>query len=217
MALRRYQEAIRSYIGCRTAFQSLAALATHDEFVTDQRRDDEIRELKDSIREIQSGQIKIAIGRDAMTARLEHRISDLERTKQRGKSIIRHAGGSFARAGQRVFSKRGSARRRAGVEDCGRGKLAPWRGAQQPRGALCHDRPQAAGARVGQAGRALGLPGESTTEVRHPGFGGKSQTSNPKSQTPIVTPALGFGAWDLELGIYSVSICARCSRPLKST
>ncbi len=44
MALHRYQEAIRSYIGCRAA---------------------------------------IATGRDAMTARLEHRISDLERTKQR--------------------------------------------------------------------------------------------------------------------------------------
>jgi tetratricopeptide (TPR) repeat protein len=86
MALRRYQEAIRAYVGCRTAFQSMAALATHDEFVTDQRRDDEIRELKDSIRQVQSGQIRIATGRDAMTARLEHRISDLERTKQRGQT-----------------------------------------------------------------------------------------------------------------------------------
>ena len=54
--------------------------------MTDQRRDDEIRELKDSIRQIQSGQIKIATGRAAMTAGLEHRISDLERTKQRGQT-----------------------------------------------------------------------------------------------------------------------------------
>jgi len=86
MALRQYQDAIRAYVGCRTAFQSIAGLLTHDEVTADQRRDDEVRELKDSIREIQSGQIKIATGRDALIARLEHRISDLERTKQRGQN-----------------------------------------------------------------------------------------------------------------------------------
>jgi tetratricopeptide (TPR) repeat protein len=84
MALRQYREAIRAYIGCRTAFESMAGLLTRNEVVLDQRRDDEIRELKDSIREIQSGHIKISTGRDAMIARLEHRISDLERTTQRG-------------------------------------------------------------------------------------------------------------------------------------
>ena len=84
MALRQYREAIRAYVGCRTAFQSLAGLLTRNEVDADHRRDDEIRELKDSIREIQSGHIKIVTGRDAMVARLEHRVSDLERTKQRG-------------------------------------------------------------------------------------------------------------------------------------
>ena len=84
MALRQYREAIRAYVGCRTAFQTMAGMLTRNEVVGDQRRDDEIRELKDSIREIQSGHIKIVTGRDAMIARLEHRISDLERTTQRG-------------------------------------------------------------------------------------------------------------------------------------
>jgi len=84
MALRQYREAIRAYVGCRTAFQTMAGLLTRNEVAADQRRDDEVRELKDSIREIQSGHIKIVTGRDAMIARLEHRISDLERTKQRG-------------------------------------------------------------------------------------------------------------------------------------
>src|SRR5262249_47912485 len=84
MALRRYQEAIRAYIGCRDAFQSLAALVVKNDVAADQSRDDEIRELRDSIGRIQSGQIKIATGRDAMVARLERRIQDLERTKQRG-------------------------------------------------------------------------------------------------------------------------------------
>jgi tetratricopeptide (TPR) repeat protein len=86
MALRQYQEAIRAYVGCRTAYQSLAALVSRNDFVADQRRDDEIRELRQSIDDIQSGRIKISTGRDVMVARLEHRISDLERTKQTGRS-----------------------------------------------------------------------------------------------------------------------------------
>ena len=86
MALHRYQEAVRAYVACRTAFESMAGLMARDDAIADQRRDDEILELKDSIRDIQSGRIKIATGRDAMVARLEHRISDLERMRQRGSS-----------------------------------------------------------------------------------------------------------------------------------
>jgi tetratricopeptide (TPR) repeat protein len=85
MALRQYQEAIRAYLGCKNAYESLAALISHNDFVADQRRDDEIRELKQSIDDIQSGRIRIVTGRDVMVARLEHRISDLERTKQIGR------------------------------------------------------------------------------------------------------------------------------------
>jgi len=83
MALRQYREAIRAYVGCRTAFESMASMLARNDFVVDQRRDDEIRELKETIGELRSGHIKIATGRDAMIARLEHRISELERTKQR--------------------------------------------------------------------------------------------------------------------------------------
>ena len=50
----------------------------------DQRRDDEIRELNGSIEQIRSGRIKVATGRDVLIARLEHRITDLERMRQRG-------------------------------------------------------------------------------------------------------------------------------------
>jgi len=86
MALRQFQGAIRAYIGCRTAFQSMAAMITHNDFTADLRRDDEVRELRESIGVIRSGQVKVSTGRDAMIARLEHRISDLERTRQRGKT-----------------------------------------------------------------------------------------------------------------------------------
>lgn len=86
MALRQYQRAVRAYIGCRTAFQSMAAMITHHDFIADQRRDDEVRELKQAIGDVQSQRIRIVTGRDAMIARLEHRITELERTKQRGKA-----------------------------------------------------------------------------------------------------------------------------------
>jgi len=84
MALRRYVEAVRAYIGCRTAYQTMAAMVAHNDFTADQRRDDEIRELKDAIGAMQSGRIKTASGREVVIARLEHRMQDLERMKQRG-------------------------------------------------------------------------------------------------------------------------------------
>ena len=96
-----------------TAFQTMAGLITRDAVVTDQRRDDEIRELKDSIRGIQGGQIKIATGRDAAIARLEHRISDLERTTQRGQTtyetpaeVSLALGSAYFRAGELQSAER---------------------------------------------------------------------------------------------------------------
>lgn len=88
MALRRYREAIRAYLGCRTAFETLARLVAVRDFAADQRRDDESRELNGSIEQIRSGRIKVATGRDVLIARLEHRISDLERMRQRGTGTI---------------------------------------------------------------------------------------------------------------------------------
>jgi tetratricopeptide (TPR) repeat protein len=84
MALRRYPDAVRAYVGCRTAFQTMDAMMARHDFVADQRRDDEIRELRESIGLILSGRVKVSTGRDAMVARLEHRIQDLDRTRQRG-------------------------------------------------------------------------------------------------------------------------------------
>src|SRR5256885_13328689 len=59
MALRRYVEAIRAYLGCRTAFETMAAMVARNDFTADQRRDDEIRELRDTIGAVQSGRLKI--------------------------------------------------------------------------------------------------------------------------------------------------------------
>jgi Tfp pilus assembly protein PilF len=113
MALRQYREAIRAYVGCRTAFESMASMLAHNDFVVDQRRDDEIRELKETIGEVRSGHIKVATGRDAMIARLEHRMSDLERTKQRSSVTIETPaelslalGSAYFRGGDLVSAER---------------------------------------------------------------------------------------------------------------
>ena len=85
MSLKRYVEAVHAYVGCREAFRQIAGLIVSNDVVMDNRREEEIRELRDSIRRFQSGQIKTAY-RDPslMVAKLEQRIADLERTKQRG-------------------------------------------------------------------------------------------------------------------------------------
>jgi len=88
MALRRYVEATRAYLGCRSAYEALAAMVSRNDFTADQRRDDEIRELRDAIVAVSSGRLKIATGREVMIARLEHRMQDLERMKQRGSGTI---------------------------------------------------------------------------------------------------------------------------------
>src|SRR5204863_5784984 len=88
MALHRYVEAVRAYIGCRTAFQTMAAMVARNDFTADQRRDDEIRELKDAIGAVQSGHVKVVTGREVIIARLEHRMQDLERMKQRGSTTF---------------------------------------------------------------------------------------------------------------------------------
>ena len=43
----------------------MAAMVAHNDFTADQRRDDEIRELKDAIGAVQSGHVKVATGREA--------------------------------------------------------------------------------------------------------------------------------------------------------
>ena len=84
MSLRRYVEAVHAYTGCREAFWRIAGLIVNNNVVMDNRREEEVRELRDSIRRFQSGEIKTTSSRDLIIAKLERRINDLERTKQRG-------------------------------------------------------------------------------------------------------------------------------------
>lgn len=113
MAQRRYVEAIRAYVACRTAFQTMAGMVARNDFTADQRRDDEIRELRDSIGAVQSGRVKTASGREVVVARLEHRLQDLERMKQRGTGtfdapaeISLALGSAYFRSGNLEYAER---------------------------------------------------------------------------------------------------------------
>jgi tetratricopeptide (TPR) repeat protein len=58
MALRRYPEAVEAYVGCRESFERIASLSTQDKNAIEKGREDEIRELKDSLLRVQQGKIK---------------------------------------------------------------------------------------------------------------------------------------------------------------
>ena len=83
MALRRYASAIVALESCRDAYQKLAALALTENIIADRQRDDEIRELRESIRLFQSSTVKTANpDRTQYLVRFETRLRELEREKQ---------------------------------------------------------------------------------------------------------------------------------------
>jgi Flp pilus assembly protein TadD len=90
MGLQRYASAIQAYTGCRSAYQTLAGLAQTDQVNVDRQRDDEIRELREVIRGLQSRRIKTAtVDPTQRILALESRIKDLERMKQRNMDPMR--------------------------------------------------------------------------------------------------------------------------------
>ena len=60
MNLKRYASAIQAFSGCRGAFATLHSLQERDRVAVERQRDDEIRELKESVRRIRSGQMKMS-------------------------------------------------------------------------------------------------------------------------------------------------------------
>jgi tetratricopeptide (TPR) repeat protein len=79
MGAQRYASAIRVYRQCLDAARSIHGLRLRDHVMADRQIDEEIRELRDSIRRAESGQIK---GLGAMTvARFESRIQELDRER----------------------------------------------------------------------------------------------------------------------------------------
>jgi tetratricopeptide (TPR) repeat protein len=83
MALRNYVAAVQAFVDCRTVHSELAALQQVDRALADQRRDDEIRELRESIRLFQGGGAKSASPQNTIL-RLETRLQQLESDRRKG-------------------------------------------------------------------------------------------------------------------------------------
>ena len=84
MALKRYASAIVAFRHCRETYERLAGLALSDRVLADRQRDDEIRELRDSIRLFQGSTVKTGSpDKTQYIVRLEARLRELERMKQR--------------------------------------------------------------------------------------------------------------------------------------
>jgi len=78
MALKRYASAIQAFTNCRETFRMLHTLNERDRVQVERQRDEELRELKDSVRRIRSGQIKLS---QSIGDQIENRIQDLERQR----------------------------------------------------------------------------------------------------------------------------------------
>ena len=80
MGLRRYTSAIQAFNGCIEASRQLHHLRQRDRVATDRAIDEEIRELKDSVRRVASGQVRVGQPQIKQT-QLEQRIQELERSR----------------------------------------------------------------------------------------------------------------------------------------
>ena len=80
MGLQRYASAIQAFDGCLDAARALHQLRQKDRTTTDHAIEEEIRELKDSVRRVASGQVRVAQPQIKQT-QLEQRIQELERMR----------------------------------------------------------------------------------------------------------------------------------------
>jgi tetratricopeptide (TPR) repeat protein len=79
MSLKRFTSAILAFTGCREAFRTLHALQERDRVLVERQRDDELRELRDTVRRLQAMN---ASRRYALrVTKVEARIQDLERQR----------------------------------------------------------------------------------------------------------------------------------------
>src|SRR5262245_51073388 len=84
MAVKRYPEAVKAFEGCNEAYMKVAGLEISDSALADQRRTEEIRELREAIKGFQSGAYKSYEAQNRVL-KLEARLSDLERAQSRGR------------------------------------------------------------------------------------------------------------------------------------
>jgi tetratricopeptide (TPR) repeat protein len=84
MALRRYTSAIVAFTDCRETYARLAGLALSDSVSANQQREDEIREIRDSLRRFRTSTVKSATTEtNPYVLQLDSRLRELENMRQR--------------------------------------------------------------------------------------------------------------------------------------
>jgi tetratricopeptide (TPR) repeat protein len=109
MALKRYPQAVTAYLGCRQAFERAALLSVEDQGTMEKLREDELREIKDSLHRLRAGQLKVDQGTALrLELQMEDRIRFLESSRQRGNEqrsgtpaeLLLALGSAYFRSGQ---------------------------------------------------------------------------------------------------------------------
>ena len=91
MSMKEYPKAVIAFKGARTAFLEGVALDATDRVKADHRRDEEIRELQDSVRSVRGQATRLAQSGqqpENMILKLESRIKELETYKFTGGGIL---------------------------------------------------------------------------------------------------------------------------------
>ena len=79
VGLKRYASAIRAFTGCREAYRKIIAMRDENRAATENRIDDEIRELQSTVVAMRSGRVR---GSETQIMQTEARIDDLRRMRQ---------------------------------------------------------------------------------------------------------------------------------------
>ena len=79
MALRQFASAVEAFTGCRYAHRTLHGLRERERFALERRRDEEIRELRETVRRMQT--LNANRQYDLRIVRIQARIEDLERQR----------------------------------------------------------------------------------------------------------------------------------------
>jgi len=79
MSMKRFASAIQAFTSCREAFRTLYGLSEKDRVLVERQREDEIRELKDTIRRMQAMNGNHQF--DLRVTKIEAHIQDLERQR----------------------------------------------------------------------------------------------------------------------------------------
>ena len=86
MSLRRYASAIQAFTNCRETFRALHGLSERDRVAVERQRDEEVRELRDTVRRLQ--RMNGARTYELRITKVEVRIEELERQRTSNNGVF---------------------------------------------------------------------------------------------------------------------------------